>query len=503
VAIFVVGLIAYSTWARFQFLTSSPFPMGIDGYFYPIQLRSLLERGVLYYPSSPMALYAMAPLAAVTDPITGARLGAALGGALIAWPAYAVGTRLAAHRVGGMVAASVAVVSAGSYYLSVEFVKNAWGLAAGLGVVWATLRALEAPSRRRVALAAALLAVTFLTHKMGAAIAVILLVPTTFVGLRARGHFSRLRPVHVLIGAAALLLGVLGLGLVMPERFFSRGDLALFADLLSSHAEWTAPAMSLRPDGPNPYVLTMDSEALLAGLVGVLAVASLWRRRDAIAPPVRALGLTIAGFAILLALPWLDVADPDGLGFRMRIVAFLPLALCLAIVVGATLREFGVAAQPRRVHAAVMAAIVALCLAWVLTRPRDRHAGVVKTDADMVAAISAAGAYTGTDYVIVSERHVGFMAQYYSTADVHLITERFPRDRAWRLITGNFIGKHRGLREAIERARALPGVAPPLGLHPSHPTGIVLMREATWQRVVELVDGPAQARLRAWFNPDD
>jgi hypothetical protein len=307
-----------------------------------------------------------------------------------------------------------------------------------------------------VALAAALLAVTFLTHKMGAAIAVILLVPTTFVGLRARGHFSRLRPVHVLIGAAALLLGVLGLGLVMPERFFSRGDLALFADLLSSHAEWTAPAMSLRPDGPNPYVLTMDSEALLAGLVGVLAVASLWRRRDAIAPPVRALGLTIAGFAILLALPWLDVADPDGLGFRMRIVAFLPLALCLAIVVGATLREFGVAAQPRRVHAAVMAAIVALCLAWVLTRPRDRHAGVVKTDADMVAAISAAGAYTGTDYVIVSERHVGFMAQYYSTADVHLITERFPRDRAW-------AAHHRQLHRQAPRAarghRARPGAA--------------------------------------------
>jgi len=32
-------------WQRWRLLTASPFPLGVDGYFYPIQLRSLLERG--------------------------------------------------------------------------------------------------------------------------------------------------------------------------------------------------------------------------------------------------------------------------------------------------------------------------------------------------------------------------------------------------------------------------------------------------------------------------
>ena len=68
-----------------------PYPVGVDGYFYPIQLRSLLEHGHLQYPPSPLTFWLMAPFAAVTDPITGAKLGAALLGALVALPAYAVG----------------------------------------------------------------------------------------------------------------------------------------------------------------------------------------------------------------------------------------------------------------------------------------------------------------------------------------------------------------------------------------------------------------------------
>lgn len=501
VAAFVIGLMAWSTWVRFRYLTSEPFPMGIDGYFYPIQLRSLLERGVLYYPSSPLALYAMTPLAAITDPITGARLGAAIGGALIAWPTYGVGARLGGSRLAGLVAASVATVSAGSFYLSVEFVKNAWGLAACLGVIWMGLRALDAPSRRRIALTGAALVATFLTHKMGAAIAVLLLVPAGVAWLRARGLLARVRPLHVAAGLAVLAVGTVGLGVVMPERFISTADLHLITDLFSRHAEWTAPAMSLRPGTRTAYQLTMDSEALLGGVTGLLAVAAVWRRRAALAAPVRALGLTVAGFAIFLALPWLDVSDPDGLGFRMRLIAFLPWALCLAIVVGAALHEARAQLTTPGRQRAVVAAVVLACAAWIATRPLARPEGVVHTDPDMVAAISAAGSYFGRDYVIVSERHVGFMAQYYSVADVHLRTEPFPADHAWRMLTGNYIGKHRGLREAIEAVRALPGVAPPIGVHPSHPMGIVIMPEATWQQVLPRVPEPAQSKLRAWFAP--
>ncbi|MBP6633863.1 MAG: hypothetical protein KA297_30875, partial [Kofleriaceae bacterium] len=56
----VAALVAWSAWHRWQVLTASPHPVGIDGYFYAIQVRSLLERGGLAYPAAPLTFYLMA-----------------------------------------------------------------------------------------------------------------------------------------------------------------------------------------------------------------------------------------------------------------------------------------------------------------------------------------------------------------------------------------------------------------------------------------------------------
>src|SRR4051812_173269 len=114
----LTALVAWSCWQRWQVLAASPFPLGVDGYYYPIQLRALLDHGSLQYPSSPLAFYLLAPFAALTDPITGSKLGAALIGAAIAWPAYGLGARLGAGRGAGLVAAALATTSVGSTYLT-------------------------------------------------------------------------------------------------------------------------------------------------------------------------------------------------------------------------------------------------------------------------------------------------------------------------------------------------------------------------------------------------
>src|ERR1700733_15835615 len=145
----LVALVGWSFWQRWMVLSSSPFPIGVDGYFYPIQVRSLLEHGVLQYPASPLTLWWMTPFAAATDPIIGAKLGAALGGALVAIPAFLVGARLGNGRAPGLLAAVIAVGSAGSAYLTIEFVKQGIGLTVALLALWLVLGALEAPTWRR------------------------------------------------------------------------------------------------------------------------------------------------------------------------------------------------------------------------------------------------------------------------------------------------------------------------------------------------------------------
>src|SRR5262245_47113913 len=166
VAAALVALVAWSFWQRWQLLAASPFPLGVDGYFYPIQLRSLLEHGTLQYAASPLAFYLLAPFAALTDPITGAKLGAALFGAAIAAPAYGVGARLGASRGAGLLAAALATTSAGSAYLTIEFVKNGIGLTVALTALWLALRAIARPSRPRVVAAIAAVLAAYATHKM-------------------------------------------------------------------------------------------------------------------------------------------------------------------------------------------------------------------------------------------------------------------------------------------------------------------------------------------------
>ncbi|MBP9086573.1 MAG: glycosyltransferase family 39 protein, partial [Kofleriaceae bacterium] len=151
VALGLLALAVFVTWRRYQQLAESPFPLGIDGYFYPIQLRAIIENGVIDSPAPPLAFYLMAPFAWVTDPIVGAKLGAAWWCAAAVFPAYGVAQRLSGFRTTGLIAAALVGLCHGGFYLTLEFVKNGVGITVALTLVWLLLRALETPSRTRIA----------------------------------------------------------------------------------------------------------------------------------------------------------------------------------------------------------------------------------------------------------------------------------------------------------------------------------------------------------------
>src|SRR5689334_4489291 len=195
-------------------LSESPFPIGIDGYFYPVQLRALLENGALAYPAAPLAFWLMAPLAAVTDPITGAKLGAAIYGALIAVPAYGLGARLGRGRGAGLVAAVIAVRSAGSAYLTIEFVKNGIGLGVLCAALWLLLRALEAPSRGRTAAALLAAVAAALAHKMAAGMLAVVAIPALLAAAAGHGRLRGRRLIYVILGLVALAVVAAAIGLI-------------------------------------------------------------------------------------------------------------------------------------------------------------------------------------------------------------------------------------------------------------------------------------------------
>ena len=495
VAIALAGLVTISFVQRWAVLTDSPFPVGVDGYFYPVQLRSLLETGTLEYPAAPLAFWLMTPLAALTDPITGAKLGAALFGALVALPAYGVGARLGRGRGAGLVAAALATTSAGSAFLTIEFVKNGIGLTLLLTALWLLLRALEKPVRARIAGAVfgALLAV--LAHKMAAALLVVFAAPAILAAAVGHGMLRGRRLLYVvtLVGGVTLLLVVLGIA--FPKRLPSPGDVHLeaFAD-----THWLAPALVTQN-----VTLWFGHEAFVGALLGIAGAIVLANRRRIrrFAPPAAiageparqsypgetAVAWTVVVLAIAIAWPMLDVTDAQGLGFRLRIAAFVPMALAAATVAGNLLS--------RVKHRDFLLAIVALAMA---TRtPGNRDEGKIVAHPAMVTAIMALADHVPAgDTVIVPERHIVFMVAWYAPVDVRIRPEHVAAAHRWRLLPLAWTGMGSPLDQALPDART--GARPPIGLHPRHPNGLVLLPDATYLRVLASLPERVRAHWSRW-----
>jgi len=517
VAVALVALIAWSVWQRWQLVSASPFPLGVDGYFYSIELRSLLAHGELQYPASPLAFYLLAPFAAATDPIIGVKLGAAVFGAAIAVPAYGVGARLGGGRGAGLIAAVLATTSVGSAYLTIEFVKNGIGLTVALAALWLALRAGERATWGRIAAAAAGLGAAYATHKMAAAIVVIVAIPAVLAGAATSGALRGRRLVYALGGALAVACAALGLGAAFPQRLLSAGDAALLRDLVSATPRWTAPALVF-PGGE----LALGHDALLGlglGLAGVAAFAIRARRaarlpadqRHSSAPasgpaagpasgsgpaasPAAAASTAAAwpiiGLAILIGLPFLAVTDRQGLGLRLRIAAFVPAALAAAIVARGVLARYA--------HRDAVLAALAVALA-VVRQPGDRLDGEIVTHPALVAAAQALNGHVPAGAtLIVPERHIAFMVAWYTGAAVAIRPDRVPPARRYRLLPLHFIVADSPLDHALLAARAEPSLEPPLGVHPSHPNGLVLVAEPTWDWILARLPAADRARLVAW-----
>jgi len=497
VAAGLVFLVGWAFWQRYAFLVDSPYPLGIDGYFYPIQLRSLLEEGSLYYPSAPLTLWFMAPFAAATDPISGAKIGAALGSAIAVVPIYLLGRRLSGDRVLGLLAAALVATSVESAYLTVEFVKNGIAMAVGAAYLCALAWALDRPSRARVGVAVCGFIAALLAHKLVAVFCVVATAPPLLAWARASGWRPNLRERSTraaAIATVAVLVGLVTIGALAPERFAAGADLQLLSGLFSSDADWTLPALDLG-DG---HSLRFGYEVALAGALALLAIAAwlasrrcAWMRSPEVAAHDRALVLGPALFALVAALPWIDISDPQGLGFRLRLIAFVPLALCAAAVAAAALGRL-----PGAFRAAL---VVGFAVGWIASRPAVTDEGVVEVAPHMQAAVLAADGVVPADHVIVCpERHIMFMVTWYTRAHARLRPESVPEERRWRLLPSAHMSP--ALHRAIDRARSdpPPGIPRPRGLHPRHRNGVVLMPEATWQWILRQLPAKQRAHYEKW-----
>ncbi len=90
------------------------------------------------------------------------------------------------------------------------------------------------------------------------------------------------------------------------------------------------------------------------------------------------------------------------------------------------------------------------------------------------------------------------MAAWYTRAPVSLRPEPIPYAQRVRMFGLVFIGQGSPLDHALDDARADPAVAPPIGLHPRHRNGLVLVTEPTWDWLLAHLPAKPRAYFAAW-----
>jgi hypothetical protein len=467
-----------AAWIRLRALQDSPYPTGVDGYWYLIQVRSLLERGHLYFPSAPLVPWLMAAAALLWEPVLAVKTIAALGSALLVVPSYVLARRLTGQRGPALLGAALAATSAQSFFLCTEFIKQAVGLTLAVGFAAALAAVLERPGKLRAAAAAILLLACVLTHKTAISLALLMAGPPVAVVLwRKRGSAV------VRMGVAAIAVSAVAVA------WAARDSLAPLRSLFCRHADLSFAV--LNTPGGIPLVLGYEV-ALGAGLAAAaLALALLCKPVNGPRLPVLAIGFI--GFALFQALPWLNIADDQGLGYRLRLCACVVLAPCSALIASRILGT----ARP----AARTAVLVLLVCSVLALRPWRSDEGVIKAHPAMVEATTRlAGVLPPDAVVVVPERHTAFMATWFGRVHTRLRPPPVPEaSRTFRLLPGASIRPD--LWAALDRLRAHPGagVAPSLDLHSLHPNGLVLLSESTFQYLIAELPEFERQRYEQWI----
>ena len=227
----MIGVLAAAVAARAWFLWGTPMIPGMNGGYYPVQARALLEHGRLGIPDLPLTFMIHAAVAQVLQWVTGrglepsvllaVRLCDTLLPPLAAVPVFLLGRRWcerAGRRTWPAVAAAAVVALGLSALVMVgDFQKNSLGLVWLSGLVLALHEWMEHRTRRGALAAIAMLGLCGLTHIGVFGAALLLTILTWGTDLVLSGRTSGWRHVRRLlaVGAAAAVVVALVAGIVL------------------------------------------------------------------------------------------------------------------------------------------------------------------------------------------------------------------------------------------------------------------------------------------------
>jgi hypothetical protein len=297
-----------------------PFAVGVDGYYYVLQINELMTHGRLYFPTrTPLVLYLLTGVSYLTgDLATAVKVSALTLYAALCGGVFALVRSLTRSTWLGVLGAALAAVSGPHLYMVTEFVNQLGAVTFLTWGAWCALRALGARRRKTwVLLALSCTAAAWLSHTSAIMITV------------------------ALCAALALTWMLIGRG-ASGGRY--RSEALLTVVLL-----WLAPAILALQKlggaaGPESEVLTRPrlplsraaaAEQMLLMLVcpAVLVIISFARRGARAAAADLFFGAVALLGVLVTVNPFLNNVPGNGLVWRLSVLSYLEVALLVPYLV--------------------------------------------------------------------------------------------------------------------------------------------------------------------------
>jgi len=325
--------VAARAWLHF----TTPYVPGVNGAYYLVQSRALLEHGVLGIPDMPLTFHLHAALASLLAWMGGLAQADAIMWAvklcdsvlppLAAWPVFVLVQRWASQRGQGnavpLTAAVLACLSSPLIGMLGDFQKNSLALV-WLATLATTLRGwLDAPTRLRGVGVLVSLLLLGLTHigVLGAAVLLVSAVMLIFLALRGGSVNWR----HLLPWMEAGV-GLLGLAAVVVLWRFDPARIHRLITALTNPAKFSTDGMQMpmMPGGGMGVLRWLPSAAFAMAVLPSLLIA--WRRRNSL--PAADAALVAGGALTVLALtgPWFSMDK----SMRFNLIAMLPAIIVVA-----------------------------------------------------------------------------------------------------------------------------------------------------------------------------
>jgi hypothetical protein len=288
-----------------------PVAVGIDGYYYVLQINHLGETGRVYFSTlTPLVIYLLTGLTHLThDAVTSIKVGEVLLDILLGLGVFGVLAKLIRSLWAAMLGSFLALVPQSHFFMSGEYLNHLAAIVFLMWSGWAFLRAVETRQLLWTLIGGALLITATFSHRSA--------LPTVFTlagsGLLLRCLIGRGRP------RLAALLGI-------SVLWFVPGLIAA-QPIIAVPLSWQRD-LSIRPHWP--FLTPVIPEQVMLAISSIVLLYWIWKRTRG--TPATAFDTVFGAIAIWSLVvtfnPFLNSqALLSGLPGRLRILASVQLAL--------------------------------------------------------------------------------------------------------------------------------------------------------------------------------